>query len=206
MSPRLILLCVLSGLLLPAVPAAAQDPVLGPDSLPVADTIPDEAPVPRGAFIRAVLVPGWGHAHIDEPARGAVFFALQGASWYMLMKTASRLENARDVERRLTRLGRDSVYIAMATDTATARRLSSPAAFDDAVASFPGLERTSGLVESRERHRQDWIVYTLVFTFAAAVDAYVTAHLKEFPADFTASPAPGGGAVLRLSVPVGSVR
>lgn len=186
-----------------AVPASAQNPVFGTDSAAVADTIPDEAPVPAGAFIRALAVPGWGHAHIGESGRGAVFFALQGTSWYMLLKTVSRLGDARSVEDRLAGLGRDSLDAAMAADTAIARQLSDPAAYESALDAYPGLERARGLVGAREQQQQDWIVYTLVFTMAAAVDAYVTAHLKDFPAEFSAAPTRDGGAALGMRVPVG---
>jgi hypothetical protein len=103
-------------------------------------------------------------------------------------------------------LSRDSVYAAMAADTAVARQLSDPAAFDDALLEYPGLANARGLASSRRRHRQDWIVYTIVFTFAGAIDAYVAAHLKDFPGDFTAAPAPGGGATLQMSLPVGRRR
>lgn len=196
--------------------AAAQNPV--PDPPPVtidtvvqapavrADTIPQEGLVPRGAFIRALLVPGWGHLHIREPRRGAIFIALQGSSWFMLVKTMSRLSDVRDAQRVLEVLGRDSMYAAMAADTAIARQLADPIAFDNALAEYPGLTETRNLAISRRRHRQDWIVYTLVFTFAGAIDAYVAAHLKDFPGDFTAAPAPGGGASLQLSVPIGRRR
>lgn len=189
-----------------AGPLSAQNPVFGTDSAAVADTIPDEAPVPAGAFIRALAIPGWGHAHIDEAGRGAVFFALQGTSWYMLLKTVSRLGDARSVEDRLTGLGRDSLDSAMAADTAIARQLSDPIAYEAALDAYPGLERARGLVGAREQQQQDWIVYTLVLTMAAAVDAYVTAHLKDFPAEFSAAPARSGGAVLGMRVSVGRRR
>ncbi|CAN5701535.1 hypothetical protein BH23GEM10_BH23GEM10_09220 [soil metagenome] len=189
-----------------ASPVSAQNPVFGTDSAAVADTIPDEAPVPAAAFVRALAIPGWGHAYIDEPGRGAVFFALQGTSWYMLLKTMSRLGDARSVEDRLTGLGRDSLDAAIAADTAIARRLSDPAAYETALDSYHGLQRARGLVGAREQQQQDWIVYTLVFTMAAAVDAYVTAHLKDFPAEFSAAPTRNGGAVLGMRVPVGRRR
>jgi hypothetical protein len=205
---RSILMIALA--LLPALalaqPASAQGAVAGADTLAVADTIPHEARVPRGAFVRALLVPGWGHAYIDEPRRGAIFFALQATSGYMLLRTMSRLENARDVEDRIAGFGRDSLHAAMAADTALARQLSNPDAFEAELGRYPGLANARGLVSARERHRQDWIVYTLVLTFGSAVDAYVTAHLKDFPGDIMAVPAPGGGVTMRLQLPVGRAR
>lgn len=181
------------------VPTDAQVPVLPLDTVTaVADTIPDERPVPRNAFLRALVVPGLGHAYIDAPRRGGVYFGIQTASWYMLLKTAAKLNNARQIEQRLVRFGTDSLHAEMAADTALARLLSDPIRFRQALEDYPGLEDARSLVESRRRHRQDWIVYTLVFTFAAAVDAYVAAHLADFPADITVTP--GSGAAVNLGV------
>jgi hypothetical protein len=187
-------------------PAAAQELPAVQDTLPPVDSIPHEAPVPRNAFIRALIVPGWGHFGIGEHRRGAVYAALQTTSWLMLAKTVHGLGDARDIERGIAALGTDSLRAAMAADTALARRLDDPIAFDDALADYPGIANARGLVTARERHRQDWIVYTLVTTFAAAIDAYVTAHLADFPHEIAARPTPDGGFALSMRVPVGRSR
>lgn len=193
-----------------AAPSFAQVPLTpapGDTLLPRADTIPWEAPNPRNAFIRAMLVPGLGHFGMGEYRRGAIYFTLQTASWAMLVKTALRLEDARDAERLLAGFGRDSIDALMAQDTALANRLrNDPQAYDEAVATYPGLVPARSLVTSRERHRQDWIVYTVVTTFAAAIDAYVTAHLAEFPADIMTGRSRDGGTSIGLRVPVGGSR
>lgn len=202
-----LILAILAAGALGATPAAAQQ-VAQPDTLtPVAEPIPPEGPLPRTAFIRALLVPGWGHLAMGEHRRGAVYIALQSTSWFMLVKTMGRLGDARAVERGLELLAIDSVNLAMAQDTALARRLhDDPVAFDDAVDSYPGLTDARSLVTSRTRHRQDWIVYTAVFTFAAAVDAYVTAHLAAFPVDITASRSADNGVSVGVRIPVGRGR
>jgi hypothetical protein len=202
---RLILFFALAAAAL-ARPASAQEPVFAPDTLPPADTIPREAPLPRAAFIRALVVPGWGHFGMGEYRRGLVYAALQGTSWVMLGTTMNRLSDARADDRTLTVVARDSVFGAMAADTAVARRLSDPVAFEEAVAQHPDLAGVRALVLARERHRQDWIVYTVVFTFAAAIDAYVTAHLRDFPVEVSAAPTRGGGMVLGLRLPLGAQR
>ncbi|HEX6309825.1 MAG TPA: DUF5683 domain-containing protein [Longimicrobiales bacterium] len=184
--------------------AQAQNPVLRPDTMPLADTIPTELPSPRGAFVRAMLVPGWGHLYIREYVRGTVYFSLQSTSWFMLVKTLGKLGEVKDRDSRLTRLAVDSVEQAMAADTALARMLTEdPVAYENALLTYPGLQRTRALVASRKQQRQDWITYTLFFTFAAAVDAYVSAHLKEFPGEITTEPAQDGGFSIGVHVPVG---
>ncbi|HXI21106.1 MAG TPA: hypothetical protein VNH46_08480 [Gemmatimonadales bacterium] len=66
------------------------------------------------------------------------------------------------------------------------------------------LRRTgSGSVSSKERERQDWLVLLGFNHLFAAVEAYVSAHLWDFPTDLhiRAAPVPGGvGAT--VSVPV----
>jgi hypothetical protein len=50
------------------------------------------------------------------------------------------------------------------------------------------------------RRREDWLVYTAVNHLAAGLEAYVSAHLKDFPADLKVRVGPGlvGG---RVTVP-----
>jgi hypothetical protein len=206
MSKRLLLIfCI--GLLLPLVADTVAAQAVPPDTLtPVAEPIPREAPLPRAAFIRALIVPGWGHFHMGEYRRGAIYASLQGTSWAMLFVTLNRVADVRSVERGISTLAVDSLAAAMAADTVLARRLADPDAFETALLTYPGLRDARNLLESRERHRQDWIVYTLVFTFAGAIDAYVTAHLKDFPVEVSTSRSRDGGAALRFTVPVGRVR
>jgi hypothetical protein len=208
MSSKLVVIlgaAVICGSVL-AGPAAAQQVAL-PDTLsPVTEPIPPEGLLPRTAFIRALLVPGWGHFSMGEHRRGAVYLGMQSTSWFMLVKTAGRLGDARDAERGIAALAEDSLAAAMAADTALARRLERPQAYEEALLTYPGLGDARSLVRSRERHRQDWIVYTLVATFAAAVDAYVTAHLADFPADITATRSLDNGVSVGVRLPLGGRR
>lgn len=189
-----------------AVPAVAQDPVLERDTMPIADTIPRELPSPRAAFVRALLVPGLGHAYVGDYTRAGVYFSLQSTSWFMLVKTLHKLGDVKDRDGALTVLAVDSLAAAMAADPDLAEQLEDLDAYEDALLTYPGLRDTRLLVRARKQQRQDWITYTLFFTFAAAVDAYVTAHLKDFPADVTARPSGDGGMSIGAHIPVGSRR
>jgi hypothetical protein len=91
----------------------------------------------------------------------------------------------------------------MANDTAAARRLSDETVFDDAVAANPLVANARGLVDARTEQRQDWITYTLFFTMAGAVDAYVSANLRDFPVDISADTGRDGAMRLGFSIPVG---
>jgi hypothetical protein len=206
MTGRLICCFAITAILAVATgtaPSAAQEPVVTEDMLPPVDSIAPEAPLPRAAFVRSMILPGWGHFSIGEHRRGAVYATLQTTSWLMLAKTMNRLGDARDIERALAAAGSDSLRLLMAADTAVARQLEDPAAFERALAQHPGLADAGSLVRSRQRHRQDWIVYTIVTTFASAIDAYVTAHLSDFPREIAARPTADGGLALSVRLPLG---
>src|SRR5690606_25773246 len=117
-------------------------------------TIPQEFPSPRGAFLRAVVVPGWGHFHTGEYTRGAVYASLQSTSWFMLVKTIGRLNDVKDRDARLTRLAVDSLAVAMAADSLLAEQLENPQAYENALLSYPGLRNARGLVSARKQQRQ----------------------------------------------------
>jgi hypothetical protein len=151
------------------------------DSLVVADTIPKEDHTARNAFIRALIVPGWGHFSIGANRRGAVFVALQGTSWFMLTKTLSKLHTAQNERKGFEKTATDSLNALMASDTVIARQLSDTVAFNNALAANATVARSRRLVSARQDQRQDWITYTLFFTMAGAVDAYVAANLRDFP-------------------------
>lgn len=203
---RLFLSLACLAVIATAAPVRAQNPVLEPDTMPVADTIPRELPSPRAALVRAMLVPGWGHLYTEEYAHGTVYFAIQSTSWFMLGKTIRRLNEVADREDRLRVLAADSLELAMAADPELAEALEDPDAYEEALLTYPGLRNARNLARARRQQRQDWITYTLFFTFAAAVDAYVTAHLKDFPTDIIAEPAVGGRFNLGVQIPVGSLR
>jgi hypothetical protein len=185
-----------------SVSAAAQAPAV--DSTPPADSAGSPRTVsPRGAFIRSLLVPGWGQSYAGSYLRGGVYFAAQTGSWYMLLKTMARLNEARSIERRRVAMVRQDLLDRAQEDTALQRRYSDPAALEEDVAGDPRVLSIRRLVSAREEQREDWIALTIFWTFASAADAYVNAHLADFPATIAAEPRPGGGFEFRVSVPAG---
>lgn len=153
---------------------------------------------PSKALMRSLLVPGWGQFSVGATKRGVFFAALQGTSYYMLARTLSRLGDARDYEGEQVELARDSIEAALPpTDTSDVELR---------IDSVPAVIGARSLVRSRERQRQDWITYTLFFTFASGVDAFVAAHLADFPVAVDASRRPDGASQIQLSVPLPSRR
>ena len=137
---------------------------------------------PRGAFIRSVLLPGWGQAWVGSPGRGSVYFALEASSGWMLYKTQSRLTDAR---RRLDFL--ENIQVTAGGDTTA-------------------LHDARGLVKSRTQQRESWIALGIFILFFAGADAYVAAQLADFEERIAIQPAPDGGFSVRAQLPVGARR
>ncbi len=161
---------------------------------------------PGNAFYRSLLIPGWGQASAGAYVRGGTFFALQSASAYMMLKTMSRLADAREIEVRRVSAATDSLQALIRANPQDSIRLSDPVRFLAALDSVPGLQQIRGLIDSRKEQRQDWITYTLVLTLASGIDAFVAAHLANFPAAVEATPRVGGGANLEVRFPLGRMR
>jgi hypothetical protein len=175
-------------LLLSAAPLQAQDTLAVRDST-------QRRFAPSKALLRSFLVPGWGQFSVGAYKRGAFFLAAQGSSYYMLVRTRSRLNQAEDkLETRITTV-RDSLITA--NDTAN---------LELRLDTLSSIRSARSLADSRKRHMQDWITYTIFFTLASGVDAFVAAHLADFPAQVGAEPQRDGSVELKLSVPLPSRR
>jgi len=100
---------------LPGQEPVEQDSVVPVEALPSQDSVtppPDSTPplasevpaaaidsagppvTPMGAFLRSLILPGWGQAAVNQPARGAFYFTMEATSLWMLYKTQAKLEAA----------------------------------------------------------------------------------------------------------------
>ena len=157
---------------------------------------------PRTAFIRSLILPGWGQFSVHANTRGAIFLGLQGTSWFMLVKTLNKLSDAQKSADKFYNIAADSLRAHMAKDTAIAIKYNTPLKFDAQVKTDSAYISANSLANSRKQQRQDWITYTLFTTLASGVDAYVAAQLADFPATISAQPRPEGGMQFRVTVPV----
>jgi hypothetical protein len=199
-----LVLCALAALLLllPAGAAAQED--APPDTVPVEVRVPvaipdDEVvepppPVlvttpagvyldtvqvgisPRTAFLRSVVIPGWGQSSLGAPGRGGVYFALEAGSLWMVYKTGRKLREANREQQVL----RETGMIAM--------------------------DQRTPLVRDRRAQREDWITLSVFWLFFSGADAFVAAHLQDFEERIDVRPTPEGGFQLRATVPVGGPR
>jgi len=176
---------------LPQLPDSLQAPVQQEEAPPA-----PEGPrriSPRGAFIRSSLIPGWGHAEVGAFGRGAFYFSAEAASAFMIFKTRTRIHRTRD------RLAlRESVV----TARLEAQGITDPAEIETALAEDPEVEDLRALEVTRNDQREDWIALGLFLMLIGGVDAYVSAHLADFPTAVVLDPTPAGGIEIGLALPV----
>jgi hypothetical protein len=157
---------------------------------------------PRGAFIRSLIIPGWGQSAFGAYTRGGVYFSGWAANWFMNFKTQTRLHEARDrLDLRTAQIREE--LIAAAPDPDSMRlALETTNLLFQAVRDDPIGSDLQGLVGSREQQREDWIAWSLFWILASGIDAYVTAHLADFPGEIHVEPQPDGRVSFSLAVPI----
>lgn len=131
---------------------------------------------PRGAFLRSLVLPGWGQSEIGAPERGIIYFALEAGSLWMVYKSDRKLSEARRRELYL----RETGQLPVGTET--------------------------GLVRDRRAQREDWITLSVFWLFFSGADAFVGAYLRDFDASVGVSPDEDGAVRLQATVPVGGKR
>ncbi len=182
------------GLLGPTSSAAQEEP---PAVMRIAPEPPQPLDIsPGGAFWRALVFPGWGHAAIDSHGRGGFYFAAQTATIYTLLRTRVRLGEAQDRVRLREAVLLDRLAAQGETDfDAIQGRLDEDAA----------LSELRNLLDSRKEQQEDMVALGLFFLFIGAADAYVSAHLARFPEplDIATGQGPTGPTVeLTLRLPL----
>lgn len=196
-----ILRIVLLAVFVVVLPARAQQAPVPVQPQPVTEDTVRSGISPGSAFFRSVLIPGWGQFSAGAKTRGVIFVTLQASSYYMLGKTLSKIADAGEVQDERIAMESDSLRVKMAADTVLNRKLSEPEAFDSAVNATASVVDIQKLIDSRKEQRQDWIAYTIFLTLASGVDAFVAAHLSDFPATITTRPAPTGGMNIQVGIP-----
>jgi len=184
---------------LPMDPASAQVTTDPPDQVTVpGDTVlvQDEAEgavSPGGAFLRSLVVPGWGHVVTGAENRGAFYVAAQSASTWMLLKSLSKRREARrfrDMELAAAgaRIGAsglvpsDSVRIRAERDAR--------------------VEQWDETIEARGQQVEDWAALGIFLVLLGATDAFVAGHLMDRPEPLSLEVRPSavGGWEFRLEV------
>jgi hypothetical protein len=199
MTRQILLAVAASAAAFGGVPAQAVD---DPEQIP-GDTIPavSEPITPGGAFLRSLILPGWGQAHFDAYTRGGVYFSGWVGNSFMNFKNHVKLDEARNrLDLRTTQVR--AALIADAPDPDSMRAvLDTTNALDVAVRNDDVGGHLLELVRSREQQREDWIAWSLFWLLASGIDAFVTAHLADFPAAIDMEPRADGGLSLSVQIP-----
>lgn len=156
-----------------------------------AEERPVEGISPRGALLRSFLIPGWGQAATGSPGRGGFYLLAEAGSIWMLTKTAGHLSFATSVRRTVERETEQRLL------AAGIRPDSIPLLMDG----DEGVVSARSLEESRRQQREDWLALGLFVLLLGGVDAFVSAHLQDFPEPLTVEPV-AGETGMRLEVGV----
>ncbi len=165
---------VLAALCLSAAPLRAQvpDTVRVPPRVPTPVTVADDTvrvgrvsgpPVsPKGAFLRSLLVPGWGQSRLDRGTAGALFVTIEVGAVAMLINSRRELAAAR-------RARGDSVFVGYSDDDPPLP-IYEPAFLSDRV-------------RSRRQQVEDWAAIVIANHLLSGLDALIAAHLWDLPAE-----------------------
>lgn len=147
-----------------------------------ADTVPVAIPAApidsvrlsaSSALIRSFVLPGWGQSYVGDHGRGALYFALESGSLWMVYRTSRALAAAREQER-----------------------------FLHERAELPIGQRLP-LAASRAQQVEDWITLSIFWALFSGADAYVSAQLSDFVGHVGALPGPDGELQFQVRFDVG---
>ncbi len=194
---------VVAGLVLGAFGAASAQETVATDSLAVdpvevADSLAADTATgisPSGAFLRGAIIPGWGHTATGSLTRGAFYFSMEALAGWMVFKTQRRLGVAQD---------QAGIWEARATAELMAQGITEFEAIEAALENNEQVARFRGLVDARQEQREDWLAVAIFTLLLSGVDAFVSAHLGNFPEPLTIEGDPDGGVLeVGFRVPVG---
>jgi hypothetical protein len=188
----------------PVIDSVVVTPEVAPTVVPAnPDTLPEPPMSPRGAFIRSMIVPGWGQSAFGADFRGGIYFAGWAGNWFMNFRNFVRLDDARERFDLRSDQVRDSLIVTSTNpDSVRAELEGDPTVLDAAIRADGVGNRMRKLVRAREQQREDWIAWSIFWLLASGVDAYVTAHLSDFPATIDIEPQRDRSVSLRLEVPL----
>lgn len=151
---------------------------------------------PRGAFLRAIGIPSWGHAAIGSNLRGAFYLAAEGGTLWMMLRTRSRLHDARRIRDLREEAARARFLLEGVTDEAEIEAL---------LENDERVDDARDLVDARSQQFEDWTALGIFLVLLSGADALVSAHLQDFPGpvQLEATPTGDGGVDLgvRITLP-----
>lgn len=181
-------------------PDTTIPPVVAPAPAPRRDTLapptivlPQQRPISPGrAFVRSLILPGSGQVAMDRTVAAGVYAFVEIAAVGMARKSALDLRQAR-------RAPTDSTVVRYQRDPTTGELVLDPETGLPVPAEFT-ISDLGGRVRARKQHLEDWIALLIFNHLFSAADAYVAAHLWDFPTTVGATIAPGREARVTASI------
>ena len=127
---------------------------------------------PGGAFLRAILVPGWGHVSIGANTRAGAYFGIESSVAYGIIRTRRRISEV---------VSRANFRETQLRESLAAQGISDQNQIETALNSDATLTDLIELREARGDQQEDLIAFGLFLLLLSGADAYVSAHLKDFP-------------------------
>jgi len=169
---------VLTAALLGAVhasPLQGQQPVAGAPQDSAQAVENPEIPVrpsAGGAFARSMVIPGWGQAVSGSPGRGAFYFTVESIAVWMILKTTKLHGSATDILKMRRRDARERLSMDPLVD---------PLDLSGLIDADLGVVGAFELQQIRAQQREDWFAFGIFFLLLGGADAFVAAHLADFP-------------------------
>jgi hypothetical protein len=163
------------------------------------ELVPPPAVSPGGAFLRSVLVPGWGQAANGAYNRAGFYLVAQSGTVWMISQIRHRLGYARGVQD----LRREDAEASL-----RAQGVTNPDSLRFLVEEDEAVQDAQSLIDARQQQFEDWLALGIFMVLLSGVDAFVTAHLSGFPepVELQADVLGSGAVELGISIPVGGGR
>ncbi len=143
-----------------------------PNSIP--DSLLRPPISPKAAFLRSLVVPGWGQSALRRSTAATLFSAAEIGALYMVAKSRADLRRAQALN------GLDSIAIGDPSLGGSVPR----------VPRVPAVPQE--LVNARRLHLEDWLAVLIFNHLIAGADAYVAANLWDLPARVSITHTPAG--------------
>lgn len=183
----------------PAPLAAAASDTIPPPADPARPALGENPEIsPGGAFLRSLLVPGWGHAATGAHFRGGFYIAAQSGALWMLAKSMARRRDAGRFRRSEVNAARERLRV---------QGITSPDSLRILAPQDPRVQEWDERIESRSQQVEDWASASLFLLLLGATDAFVAGHLMDRPEPLSlqVGPEPGGGWSISGSIRPGNV-
>ncbi len=182
----------------PAVASGQETDTLPPPRIPpdqsflASPTAPSRNVGPGGAFWRSLLVPGWGHAAVGAYGRGAFYFGAAASVGFMMHKTVSNRNAAQRIrDARASSVARELIVAGTPPDSILIL-----------VEEDPRVQEAQELRDTRSQQVQDWAALGIFILLLSGADAFVSAHLMEFPEPLTLEVLPENRLLVGIRLPV----